>query len=58
MSRISADKYPEKEAQERFDAALRGARIAGHRPMESMARSKARKQRKPRKKTKAEAGAE
>jgi hypothetical protein len=39
--------YPEKEAQERFKAALRGARIAGHVPMKpketKVAKKKAKK---------------
>jgi len=34
MGKPSADdRYDEKEAQRRFEAALRGARIAGHKPM-------------------------
>jgi hypothetical protein len=30
------DKYSEEEAQRRLEAALRGARLAGHKPMKSM----------------------
>jgi hypothetical protein len=45
----SDDLYPEKEAQQRFEAALRGARIAGHKPMSSIPRKRPKTQRKPRK---------
>jgi hypothetical protein len=45
----SRDQFPKEEAQERFTAALKGARLAGHRPMESL-RAKPKKQRKPKKK--------
>jgi hypothetical protein len=34
------DKYDEKEAQRRFEAALRGARIAGHKPMKPAGKKK------------------
>jgi len=34
------DKYSEKESQARFEAALRGARIAGHKPMETLIKKK------------------
>jgi len=47
------EQFSKEEAAERFGAALRGARIAGHKPMESLTRSKAKKQRKPKKKSKA-----
>jgi hypothetical protein len=36
----SSDKYPAQEAQQRFEAALRGARVAGHKPMESLNKKK------------------
>jgi hypothetical protein len=42
------EKYGPKEARARFEAALLGARVAGHKPMKSMAS----KRRKPRKKSK------
>jgi hypothetical protein len=42
----SNDGYSDEEAAERFKAALKGARLAGHKPMESLTRSKAKKQRK------------
>jgi len=32
----SKDEYPSSEARRRFEAALRGARLAGHKPMKSM----------------------
>jgi hypothetical protein len=44
MPQPKNDKYSEKESQARFEAALKGARIAGHRPMESLTRKKAKKQ--------------
>lgn len=46
------EKYSAEEARKRFEAALKGARIAGHKPMESLTRGKAKKQRKPKKKSK------
>jgi hypothetical protein len=33
-------KFSSEEAQKRFEAALKGARLAGHRPMESLTRKK------------------
>ena len=45
----SDEKYSEEESKLRFQAALKGARIAGHKPMESL-RAKAKKQHKPKKK--------
>jgi hypothetical protein len=45
------EKYPEGEAKKRFEAALKGARIAGHKPMESLTQGKAKKQRTPKKKS-------
>jgi len=45
------DEYSQEEMQRRFEAALRGARIAGHKPMESLTQTKAKKQRKPKKKS-------
>jgi hypothetical protein len=47
------ENYSEDEARKRFEAALRGARIAGHKPMESLTQGKAKKQQKPKKKSKA-----
>jgi hypothetical protein len=46
-----AETFPADEAKDRFTAAVRGARIAGHKPMESLTRSNAKKQRKPKKKS-------
>jgi hypothetical protein len=46
MSRTKDDEYSDKEVQERFEAALRGARISGHKPMESLTRKKAKGQSK------------
>jgi hypothetical protein len=47
----SSDKYSAQEAQQRFEAALRGARGAGHKPMESLKAKP--KKRKPKKESKA-----
>jgi hypothetical protein len=44
MPQPKNDKYGEKESQVRFEAALRGARIAGHKPMASLTQKKAKKQ--------------
>ena len=46
------DHYSDEEAKLRLVAALRGARIAGHKPMDSLTKSRAKKQRKPKKKSK------
>lgn len=35
-SKENADQFSEKEAQKRFEAALRGARAVGHKPMSEM----------------------
>jgi hypothetical protein len=52
MSKIKDEtQYGEQEAKERFRAALQGARIAGHKPMESLIRKKAKKQSKAKKKS-------
>jgi len=50
----SDDQYSDKDAQRRFEAALKGARIAGHKPMSEVspktkADSVKAKQRKPKK---------
>jgi hypothetical protein len=37
MAKDTNDTYEPKEAQRRFEAALRGARIAGHKPMSDVA---------------------
>jgi hypothetical protein len=34
------DEYSQEEAKARFDAALRGARIAGHKPMKPAGKKK------------------
>jgi hypothetical protein len=46
------DRYSENEAAERFRAALKGARIAGHKPLESLTRKGKKTQSKKRRKTK------
>jgi hypothetical protein len=38
--RISETEYTEKEKEDRLHAALRGARIAGHKPMEDLIKKK------------------
>ena len=38
--------YSEEEAQRRFEQALRGAKIAGHKPMKDVLRKKPKTQRK------------
>jgi hypothetical protein len=50
-----SEQYSEHEARQRMEAALRGARIAGHKSLESLTRSKPKKQRKPKKKSKTSA---
>ena len=51
MADKDADKYSTEEASKRFQAALKGARIAGHKPMESLTQKKAKAQpKKPQKK--------
>jgi hypothetical protein len=47
------DQFSKEEAERRLVAALRGARLAGHKPMESLIQRKAKKQQKPKKKSKA-----
>jgi hypothetical protein len=49
MSSPKDEKYSNKEAQARFEAALRGARIAGHTPMKK--KPKVAKKSKSKKKT-------
>jgi hypothetical protein len=41
--------FSDREAQRRFEAALRGARIAGHKPMKSMTPKRSELQRKKKK---------
>jgi hypothetical protein len=45
-SQKSDDQYSDEEAERRLVAALRGARIAGHKPMESLIKKKAKKAKK------------
>jgi hypothetical protein len=52
MPKKAEEKYSDAEAKDRFVASLRGARIAGHKPMESLTRKKAKKTPKKRKKAK------
>jgi hypothetical protein len=49
------DQYSNDEAKSRFESALRGARAAGHKPMESLTQKKLKRQRKPKKRAKASA---
>jgi hypothetical protein len=48
----TSEQFSPEESRKRLEAALRGARIAGHRPMESLIKKKS-KAKKPPKKTKA-----
>jgi hypothetical protein len=50
MSQSTEEKYSPDETRKRFDAALRGARIAGPKHNESLTPKRVRKQRKKRKK--------
>lgn len=43
------DEYSEDEAKRRFEQALRGAKIAGHKPMKEISPKRGKKQRKARK---------
>jgi hypothetical protein len=47
MSKDTDDKFSAKETQQRFEAALRGARIAGHKPMPKKPARKRRRVIKP-----------
>jgi hypothetical protein len=44
MTEKEPEQFNPKEAQERFEAALKGARLAGHKPMESLTRKKTKAQ--------------
>jgi hypothetical protein len=46
----TTEQYSDQETQRRVEAALRGARIAGYKPMKEIPRKRPRVQRKPRKK--------
>jgi hypothetical protein len=50
-SQKSDDQYSDEEAKERLVAALRGARLAGHKPMESLLKKKRTKKAKKSRKT-------
>jgi hypothetical protein len=50
MTQNPQDKFGDEEAQQRFEAALRGARIAGSQHKESVTPKRAKPQRKKRKK--------
>jgi len=53
MTKTDIEKeFSEHETKRRFEAALRGARLAGHKPMESLTRKKAKAQPKKRSKRK------
>jgi hypothetical protein len=47
MAKSSGEKYSNSEARQRFQAALRGARLAGAKPMKSMARKQKKEKTKP-----------
>jgi hypothetical protein len=40
MAKSSDDKFDKKEAKARFEAALRGARVTGHKPMADIPKKK------------------
>lgn len=44
-----SDNYSDKAAKQRFEAALRGARAVGHKPMERASQAKIKKKQKPKK---------
>jgi hypothetical protein len=50
MAKKPPDEYSEKEAAERLAAALRGARIVGHKPMKDIPRKRKPLRQLPRKK--------
>jgi len=52
MSKPNTDQYSDEETQRRFQAALRGARLAGPKHNESLTPKRVRPQRKKRKKAK------
>ena len=45
VSKIPDEQYDQKEAKRRFEAALRGARVAGHKPQTEMKVGKAKPKR-------------
>jgi hypothetical protein len=45
--------FSKEESDRRFIAAIKGAKLAGHRPMESLPQDNPKKQQKPKKKSKA-----
>ena len=51
-NRWGSQQFSNKEAKKRFDAALRGARVAGHKPQEEMKVGKAKPKRARRGKAK------
>jgi len=51
MDKKSLDQFSSEETRKRMEAALRGARIAGHKPMESLTRKRRKRQRPKAKKT-------
>jgi hypothetical protein len=52
MTNKKDEQYSEQEAQRRFEAALRGARIAGHKPKEIVTHKHSGPQRKKKQKAK------
>jgi hypothetical protein len=51
----AGDRFDDATASKRFEAAIRGARIAGHKPLESVTRRTVKKQRRVVKKSKVSA---
>jgi hypothetical protein len=45
------DQYSAQEAKQRFEAALRGARVAGHKPMSDLPKKRTAKKPKPKKRS-------
>jgi hypothetical protein len=41
MTKLPKSEYSESETQQRFEAALRGARVAGHKPLKEPATKQA-----------------
>jgi len=55
MRKKKDEPFGEKESQRRFEAALRGARVVGHKPMKGISPKRPKSQPKPGKKSKASA---
>jgi len=50
MAKKPDDQYSQEEAEKRFEAALRGARVTGHKPMKDIPAKPKASRKKPRKK--------